>query len=47
MPLGTGSFPMELGFPAQVNSGTSTEPEVRVWYVYTGGEVERKESTAV
>ena len=43
---------MELGFPARVTSGTSTEPEVKVWYVYTGGEVEqmkmkRKESTVV
>ena len=38
---------MELEFPAQVDGGTSTEPEVIVWYVYTGGEVERMGSTAV
>ena len=38
---------MEVGFPVQVTSGTSTEPEVRVWYVCTGGEVEQMESTAV
>ena len=47
MPLGTVSSPMELGFPARVPSGTSTEPEVGVQYIYTGGEVERMESTAV
>ena len=47
MPLGTGSFPMEVGFPARVVSGTSTEPDVRVWYFCTGGEVEQMESTAV
>ena len=43
----TGSFPMELVFPVQVTSGTSTELEVRVWYVCNGGEVEQMGSTAV
>ena len=42
--MGTGSFPMELEFPAMV---TSTEPEVRWWYVWTADRVERMESTAV
>ena len=44
---GTGSSPMELEFPVQVNSGISTEPEVIWWYVCTAEEVERKGSTAV
>jgi len=43
----TGSYPMEVEFPAQVAIGTSTGPEVRVWYVSTAGEVEQKESTTV
>jgi len=38
---------MEVEFPAQVAIGTSTGPEVRVWYVSTAGEVEQKESTTV
>ena len=45
--MGTGSFPMELEFPAVVNSGISTEPEMRWWYVWTADEVERMGSTAV
>ena len=40
----TGSYPMKVEFPARVAIGTSTEPEVRVWYVSTAGEVEQKES---
>ena len=43
----TGSSLMELEFPAQVTSGTSTEPEVRVWCVYNEGEVEQMECTTV
>ena len=38
---------MEVGFSILVSSGTSTEQEVRVWYVYTAGEVEWMESTIV
>ena len=38
---------MELEFLAVVTGGTSTEQEVRVWYVCRGGEVEKKESTIV
>ena len=38
---------MELEFPVQINSGISTDPEVRWWYVYTAEEVERKGSTVV
>ena len=45
--MGTGSCPMELEFPAVVNSGISTEPEVRWWYVWTADKVERMGSTAV
>ena len=43
LPLGTGSSLMELEFPVImviVHSGTSTEPEVRWWYVCTAEEVE-------
>ena len=43
----TGSFPMKLDFPAMVNSGISTEPEVRWWYFCNVEEVEWMESTAV
>ena len=38
---------MELEFLAVVPSGTSTEPQVRVWNFCTAEEVERMESTAV
>ena len=43
----TGSFPMELEFPALVFSGISAEVEVRWWYVCTGKEVEWLGSTTV
>ena len=38
---------MELEFLAVVTIGTSTEQEVRVWYVCKGGEVECMEFTVV
>ena len=44
--VGTGSFPMEPGFQALLNSGSSSEPEVRWWYFCTAGEVEWMESIA-
>ena len=44
---GTGSFPMELEFPAVVSNGISTEPESRWWYVCTVEEMERRGSTTV
>ena len=43
----TGSFPMELEFPAKVANGIYTEPEVRVRYVCIVEEVEWPGSTAV
>ena len=43
----TGSFLMELEFPAVVNNGISTDPEVRWWYVCNVEEVERMGSIAV
>ena len=45
--LGTGSSPMELGFPAVMCIGTCTEQEVTWCYLSRGGEVERRESTTV
>ena len=45
--MGTGSFPMELEFPAVVTGGISTETEMKWWYVWTADKVERMESTAV
>ena len=45
--LETGSFPMELVFPAHIECGTSIEPEVLVWYNCTAEEVELRGSTAV
>ena len=38
---------MELEFLAVVTSRTFTEQEVRVWYIYRGGEVEWLEFTVV
>ena len=38
---------MEVEFPVRVNSGISTEGEVRWWYVCTAEEVEWKGSTTV
>ena len=38
---------MELEFLAIMRIGTSTEQEGLVWYIYTAGEVEWMESTAV
>ena len=32
-PKGTGTFPMELEFSAEVRGQISTEPEIRWWYV--------------
>ena len=43
----TGSFPMELSFKALVNSGISTEPGVKWWYICDVEEVERMGSTTV
>ena len=52
LPWGTGSFQMEPEFLAVLliqvrNGGISTEQEIRVWYVCTGGEVVWLEFTAV
>ena len=38
---------MELEFLVQLTSGTSSEPEVRWWYICTAEEVEWKGSIAV
>ena len=43
----TGTTPMELEFPTVLKGGISTETEVLVWYVWTGGEEEQMEFTAV
>ena len=47
LPKRTGTFPMELEFPAMVKSGISTDPEIRWWYVWTANKVERMGSIAV
>ena len=47
LPKGTGTFLMELEFPAVVSSQISTEPEVRWWYFWTANKVERMGSTTV
>ena len=44
---GTGTFLIEVEFPAMEPCGVSTKPEVRWWYVCTVQEVERMGSTAV
>ena len=47
LPKGTGTFLMELEFPAVVSSQIFTEPEVRWWYFWTANKVERMGSTTV
>ena len=48
LPKGTGSFQMELEFPAAVvTNGISTEPEISVWYFCIVEEVEWRGSTDV
>ena len=47
LPQETGSFPINLEYPAIVASGSSTETEVRWWYVCAAKEVEWRGSTAV